>query len=170
VGHYKQAIFDKAVQQRLLDACEGDKEYVVTWMFLNTGIHPKNLGELKIENLSGQTLAWKRAKNARPRREMLPEELCTRLTRFLRWRGRPKSRVAYFQIIKRVGDRAGIPNVSPMTLRHTFCINLLREYGAHPQTIDFVAKRMGCSRDVVIQNYIDLGQWEQLNPHADAKL
>jgi len=162
MGKYKEAIFDEKIQMSLLEACETDKEYIIVWMFINTGIHSKDLGGLKVKNIDGHNILWRRAKNKKPRREMLPDDIMDRLIKFLNNKRRPKSRTSYLLIVQEIGDRIGLDHLSPMSLRHTFCINLLQEYGNHPQCIDFVAKRMGCSRDVVVQNYIDLHQWVKL--------
>lgn len=162
MGKYKMAIFDKKKQDKLLPNCDNDREYVIIWMFLNTGIHPKDLGGLKLKNLDENFVIWKRAKNQKARREMIPDDIMKKLTKYVKWNARPKSRVYYWGVCKKVGERSGLKAVSPMTLRHTFCINLLREYANHPTTIDLVAKRMGCDRGVVIQNYLDLEQWTQL--------
>ena len=167
MGEYKKAIFDYKDQEKLLNSCESDKEYIILWLFLNTGMHPKDLGELTLKNIKNEEdISWKRAKNDKPRRETLPEDVMEKLKVFLKIKRRPKSRVAYYYIVRDVGARAKLKSIkgtiSPMTLRHTLCINLLREYGDHPQAIDFVAKRMGCSREVVIQNYLDLQQWEKI--------
>ena len=38
----------------------------------------------------------------------------------------------------------------------------IRDIIYHMSNIDLVTKRMGCNRQTVIQNYIDLLQWEKL--------
>ena len=164
MGEYKKAIFDYKDQEKLLKVCRSDTEFIVIWMFLNTGIHPKDLGKLTMKNIKDdEDISWKRVKNKKPRRETLPNDIMEKLKSFLRNKRRPKSRIAHYYIVRDVGRRIGFKGIiSPMSLRHTFCINLLREYGTHPQAIDFVAKRMGCSRETVIQNYIDLQQWERI--------
>ena len=164
MGEYKKAIFDYKDQKKLLKASRSDTEFIVIWMFLNTGIHPKDLGKLTMKDIKDDDdVSWKRVKNKKPRRETLPCDVMDKLKRFLKNKRRPKSRIAYYYIVRDAGERASLKGIiSPMSLRHTLCVNLLREYDNHPQAIDFVAKRMGCSREVVIQNYIDLKQWEKI--------
>ena len=63
------------------------------------------------------------------------EHLRGRLTRFADGRddgrlllshtGRPLERVAVWQIVRRCADRAGLRNVHPHTLRHSFATHLL---------------------------------------------
>jgi hypothetical protein len=65
-------------------------------------------------------------------------------------------------LTKRVGDRAGLAGVSPMTLRHTACLNFLRKNRGHNDRLFLVAAKMGCSVQVVAQNYTDMESWEAM--------
>ena len=163
MGKYKLAIFEKQDREKLLAACEDETEYMVIWIFLNTGMHPKNLIHLKPKNLDGDWLTYKRAKNQKPRRELLPHDIAVRLEKWLHNRFRPKNRVSYWHICHEVGQRAGLKDVSPMTLRHTYCLILLEspEIANHPDRLRLVSVKMGCSERVVMQNYLDLEQWKR---------
>ena len=156
----KLAIFDPVAVQSIRDAAQTLTERVVVGLMLETGIHPKDLIGLDSLNLTDGWLQWKRAKNSRPRRELLPSDLAKDLERWLRYKGRPRSRVQIWRIVKSIGDRVGIPGLCPMSLRHTFCIMLLRQYHGHPDRMLLTAHRMGCSIEVVAQSYLDLYQWE----------
>lgn len=162
----KIAIFDPTEQASLLGACESDNEFIPIWLMMRCGMHPSDISAARTKfKFNGQFLEWKRAKNSKPRREMIPEDVLPRLRKWLK-SGRKLTRIGYFLLVQRVGGRVGHPEWSPMTLRHTFGLEELRRFAKQqpppPDFIGLVAKKMGCTRDVVMQNYIDLGQWERL--------
>ena len=168
----KIAIFDLEEQQRFLGACsENDNEYIPIWLMLNTGMHPNDVSQARTKlRLERGVLYWKRAKNDNPRREIIPNQIMPRLEEWLK-KGRKLSRVGYFQLVRRVGARVGHPEYSPMTLRHTFCINELRRMQnlpkPPPEMFMLLATKMGCTKAVVAQNYLDLTQWEDLGGKGD---
>jgi len=158
------AIFEEKDQKALLGACESDNEFIPIWLMMRLGMHPSDVSQARQKfKFEGNWLMWKRAKNQKPRRELISRDIMPRLKRWLE-RGRKNSRVAYFQLVRRIGARGGHPEYSPMTLRHTYCLQELRGFVHQKRPpVDFialVAQRMGCSREVVMQNYIDLTQWE----------
>jgi integrase len=163
----KLAIFEEQEQNALLGACqENDNEYIPIWLMLRCGMHPSDISKAKDKfRFNGQFLEWKRAKNSKPRREIVPKDVMPRLVKWLK-KGRKLTRVGYYQLVQRVGTRVGHPEYSPMTLRHTFGLQELRKFMRQkpppPDFIGLVAKKMGCDREVVMQNYIDLTQWENL--------
>jgi len=158
----KIAIFDPKKREKIVGSCETNNEFVVIWLFMNTGMHPKDVKGLKPKNLDDDDwLQWKRAKNAQPRRELLPKDIAIKVRQFLSNKKRPKNRTSYWEICKDIGTRSGIKALSPMSLRHTFCILELKRLQDHPDKLDLVAMKMGCSKKVVMQNYLDLLAWEQ---------
>ena len=164
MSNYKIGIFEESQQKALLEACKSETEYLAIWIFMRLGMHPKNYGELKIADLDIHNyIHWDRVKNKCRRHEMLPEDIADRLKKYLKWTCRPKGRTQLWGIVRAVGERIGIGGLSPMSLRKTFCIQLLREYEGHQDKLDMVAKRMGCKRETVIQNYIELDGWEKLS-------
>lgn len=176
MGNQKRAIFDPREQERILAAADRVTELPVLWIMLRTGMHPTNLLRLRRGNLvhdaQGWWLEFKRVKNSKARRELLPSEIAGVLSVYLERAGRPKTRTGLFELVKRVGVRIGYdgverdgirnPYLSPMTLRHTACVNFLRQYHGSPDRLKLVARRMGCSEDVVSQNYLDLEEWERI--------
>lgn len=158
----KAAIFDPAKQAALLTACVEEEEWCTVWIILNTGMHPKNLVRLGPSNVDVKSGEWflqyQRVKNDKARRYMLPPDVGERLRVFVAKRKRVQSTKGVWGIVKRVGARVGMPDVSPLSLRHTFCINLLREH----DDIHLVAQEMGCSVQVVMRNYADLHAWKKL--------
>lgn len=162
----KLAIFDPTEQAALLGACESDAEYIPIFLMSRFGMHPSDVSTAQDKfRFNGQFLEWRRAKNSRLRRELVPEDILPRLQKWLK-QGRKLSRVGYNQLVHRVGTRVGHPEYSPLTLRHTFCLEELRRFMRQkpppPDFIALVAQKMGCTREVVMQNYIDLMQWEGL--------
>lgn len=162
----KLAIFDEQEQFALLGACEGDNEFVPVWLMMRCGMHPHDVSKAKEKfRFNGQFLEWKRAKNTKARREIVPPEVMPRLTEWLA-RGRKLTRVAYNQMVHRIGARVSHPEYSPLSLRHTFGLQELRRFmkmkPPPPDFIALVAQKMGCKRETVMQFYIDLTQWEGL--------
>lgn len=161
MGKDKQAILDPRKRKSLIEACETDREFVVIWLFLNTGVHPRNLGKWTPKNLDEDDwLQWKRVKTAKPRRELLPHDVGEKVRAFLNNNFRPKNRTSLWEICRDVGLRAGIKGCSPMMLRHTFCITELERLRDHPERFDLIAIKMGCRKDTVMRNYLDLVDWE----------
>ena len=162
----KRAILDPVVEQRILDAADPITERPAIWLMMKVGMHPENLIRLAGKNLQldeqGHWLQFRRAKNDVPRRELLPQDIGEGLVRFLLRRGRPRTHQGYWEMARRIGKRAraGV-EVTPMVLRHTACVNFLRQYRDHTDRLDLVAGRMGCARAIVIQNYLDMEEWER---------
>lgn len=167
----KLAIFDPKEQAALLGACESDSEFVPIWLMLRCGMHPSDISKAAEKfRFNGQFLEWRRAKNSKQRRELVPEDILPRLQRWLK-QSRKLGRVGYNQLVHRIGTRVAHPEYSPLTLRHTFCLEELRRFmrmrPPPPDFIALVAQKMGCTREVVMQNYIDLVQWESLGGQQD---
>jgi len=165
MGASKRAITDPKDQERLLAAADPEAERPALWLMIHAGMHPENLVRLRRTDLKedhgGWYLEYRRVKNEKPRRESIPSDVAGALARFLERKGRPETRFGYWRMVGRVGKRAGLPGISPMTLRHTACVNYLRQYRSHTDRLKLIARRMGCSEDVVVQNYIDLEEWER---------
>jgi len=158
----KTAIFETTDQDALLRTCEGDNEFVPTWLMMKCGMHPSDVSCAREKIIiNGQFIEYHRAKNAKPRREMVPADVMPRLISWLE-HGRKLSRIGYYYLVSRIGARIGHPEYTPMTLRHTFCIQQLREYADNPDPIRLVSIKMGCSENIVSQNYIDLKDWQKV--------
>jgi len=164
----KVAIFDEIEQKALLGACEGDREYIPIWLMMRCGMHVSDVSK-KNFRIESQFIMWHRVKNREQRREMIPQDLLLRLKNWLK-NGRKMTRFGYFKMVSRIGERIGHPEYSPNTLRHTFCIQELRVLtqisNPPPDPISLLSRKMGCSREVVMQNYLDLTQWERLGSQS----
>jgi len=169
----KIAIFNQSDQMALLGACQSDHEYIPIWLMMRCGMHPSDVSRAK-DNItfSGDFMEYRRAKNQKPMRIMIPKDLKPRLEKWLK-SGRKISREGYFHLVRRVGIRINHPECTPMSLRHTFCIEELRRYmkmlRPPPDYMFLLAKRMGCGVEIVRQNYIDLEQWEGIGEESDGK-
>ena len=162
----KDAIFEPNDQLALLGACESDNEYIPIWLMMNCGMHPSDVASATKEiTIHGHYIEWRRAKNDKPRREPIPLHIHKRLENWLK-HGRKLTRNGYYYLVKRIGERVGHPEYTPSTLRHTFGINMLRYYhemaNPPPDIFKLVAKKMGCSENVVRDYYISLTDWERL--------
>jgi integrase len=161
----KRAIFDTKVQEALLTGADPVTELAPIWLMMKTGMHPENLKRLTKNSIEHDEQGWwlqfKRAKNDKPRRELLPDKIGPVIDEWIRRRGRPKTHQGYWDMARRVGLRIGLKGISPMTLRHTACIIFLRQYRDHTDRLMLIATRMGCSQDIVAKNYIDMDEWER---------
>lgn len=166
VSKAKRGILDPKVEEKVLAAADPIMEWPAIWLMMKVGMHPENLVRLRVTNFEKDSqacwLQFKRAKNSKPRREMLPVAVYGRVFAYIARRDRPKTRQGYWDMARRVGEKAGLNGVSPMTLRHTACLNFLREFRNHPDRFKLIATKMGCSEDIVAQNYIDMEAWERI--------
>jgi len=150
----KKAVFDYKDQERIREACDTDRERVILMLMLDFGMHPKNLTELRPTHLDDGWLHYARAKNKRPMDFLIHPDMIEALKDFLK---KPKRKErTYNLLVHEIGDRIGMPELSPMSLRKTTCINILRLY----DDIDFAATWMGCTRETVRHHYMMLKQWE----------
>lgn len=166
----KLAIFENEKVKNLLRSARSVDDEARMFMLVAFGMHPKNCRELTEENITdGGLLQYKRVKSAKPRRELLSDSVANVLRGVIRKKKLNISNTMYEDICKQLG-RIAVPdyqsgNVSPMTLRHTFALNELRRtmVGGNSPDFDRVAMKLGCTINVVKQNYIDLEQWESIN-------
>ena len=171
----KIAIQDNQDVINFLKASKNLEDEVRMYLIIAFGMHPKNLRTLKAgdDKTKGNVitkrgvLEFKRAKNQKPRRELLSEEIATVIWHVAK-RGKLNVTNTYLQQICKEQGRKAIPKyktppVSPMTLRHTYILNQLRRHTGRADRIDLVTKGAGCTRDVVMQNYLDYADWEGLS-------
>lgn len=166
----KVAIFENEKVKNFLRSARTVDDEARMYMLVAFGMHPKNCRELTEESITdGGLLQYKRVKSAKSRRELLSENVAEVLRDVIKRKKLNISNTMYEDICKPLG-RIAVPdyqsgNVSPMTLRHTFALNELRRtmVGGSSPDFDRVAMKMGCTINVVKQNYIDLEQWESIN-------
>ncbi len=164
----KIGVFDVRLQERILDVCS-ENEFVPIFLMMKFGCHAHDICYRDKMRFDGEWLSWPRCKNEKERRFLVPKLVREPLAAWLR-HGRRISPDGLYKMTRRVGDRAGVPNLSPMSLRHTCALESLRR---HRGNTNLVAREMGCTVAVAERNYLDLDQWkaieEELEPVTIAK-
>lgn len=169
----KVAIFDNEEVVKFLKQAKTLEDEVRTYMLVAYGMHPENLRRLTIDMKNSDRitkdglLEFKRAKNDKGRRELLSPEVAEVIYNVVK-KGKLKISNTYYERI--CAEQGNIltqyytPPVSPLTLRHTYALNCLRNAMNIGGIIDFnmVATKMGCSIDMVRGHYLDLIDWERV--------
>lgn len=169
----KVAIFDNDKVLKFLNNADNQVNQVRAFMPLAFGMHLENMRKLiagddntKGDVITKKILEFSRAKNRKKRRELLSDAQAEVIWKVAK-RGKLKiSNQGYDEIFTKMGNiitEYPTPPVTQMTLRHTFVLNQLREHWGEPDKFDLVVKKVGCTREVVAQNYLDLDQWTKLN-------
>ena len=163
----KVAIFDNEDALRFLENARSITDQVRTFLMLGFGMHPENLRRLNKKNItlaeSSAMLEFKRAKNDRNRSEMLKSHQAKVILKIIKRGGLNISNRAYELICAEQGKiltNYVTPPISPLTLRHTYILNLLRRFNFD---MDLVSVKAGCKVSTVIQNYVDLEDWEKIH-------
>ena len=159
----KYPILEKGYDLKLLGACRNAKERGLISLLTITGMHISTTGKLSKKNLNRQGdktyIEYRRLKNDKPMRFEIPKDRLPDVVTFLD--SAKASRQYYHRIVKELGHLAGYEDISPMTIRHSVCCEMIARDGA--SSIFTVPQRMGCSLDVVIKNYSQLSdsqRWE----------
>ncbi len=160
------AIYDPEARSKILNiaATRDIHDWGIAYCCLTFGMHPEQIRTLGPDFLDKDTgrLAWKRVKNRRFMGFFVPEQDREKLSHFLEAiQKRPLAREVIWRRMKKLTTLAGYKG-GPRVLRKTFILNELRRYADNPAALDFVAARAGCSKDVVIQHYLDLCQVDQV--------
>lgn len=159
-------ITDRVVKLKMLDACRDNKERSLVLLLLNTGLLPSMFCNLRKWNgrarewlnvlRDGNTryISWKRPKTNKTLRSFpLKKDELAQIETFLA--SPAKSNKHFDEILRSIGQKAGYDGVSCLTMRHTYCIWLLRSKseGGAGMTIYQVPHWMGCTIEVVVRNY-----------------
>ena len=83
---------------------------------------------------------------------------------FVAGTGRRMGRSGMLQLIKSLGDKAGVKNCHPHRLRHTFAVEYLRNGG----DIFTLKKILGHSTLQMVENYLQLAQTDTTSAHRKA--
>lgn len=166
MGTVKYPILDRDVRIKMLGCCVDDRQRGLVLLLLNTGMHPSVFSSPRKAKerprpppkimRDGKTsyLQWSRPKSNKTLRSLPIAKEDLRLIKIFLDAPR-QSNKHHDQVLQRIGERAGYDGVSCLTLRHTYCIWLLRprEEGGAGMTIYQVPHWMGCTLEVVARNY-----------------
>ena len=80
--------------------------------------------------------------------------------------GIPLTTSGLYQLIKRIGERAGVPGAHPHRFRHTFAVNFLRNGG----NIYALQNILGHSTLEMVRRYVELAEADVQNAHRRASV
>lgn len=141
----QEALLDKALETSQL-------AHDVILILMRTGMHINNLRNLVGKNVEhGEVLVWDRAKTRERIEITMDKDLQAAVSRFLQLplKQRRRSRQFYYLLVRDVGKEAGLLDISPSTLRHTYIINEMR-MGRTPAEMKAL---MGVSDKVLWRHY-----------------
>lgn len=147
-------------------AAISDFQRGIVFILQATGMHLACLMSLKPNQMNSTgDISWHRTKTSRPMRARVP--MADRMT-VRAWIGKYGSNKrddsSVQKTLKKVGARAGFPDLSPMTFRAQRAVRLLDE-GTHYHE---VAHLMGCSPHVLMANYAQLKEDRKID-ESDAR-
>ena len=161
MGDTKYAIRDPDFYIKMRGAHWDDESRGVAVILELTGMHPISLTELSPESLRKEgpdrVLYWRRPKTNITLQRSIPKKDVEIVEKFLVLRR--KSYWHYWNLVRKLGQKAGYDALSPMTYRHQRCYTLMRN-GAHPMEITHI---MGCSLRVANRNYAKMKEWKDLD-------
>lgn len=157
----KYPVHDKDFYIKMRGACLDQEERGLVEILELSGMHVSSICKLKKDDLIRQgskfILQWIRPKTNLKMQAIVPKEYLEDIKYFLE--KRRKKRITYYYMIKKIGERAGYDNISPMTFRHQRCIRALRDENF---SVFEVPHLMGCSLNVVVRNYSKIKESELL--------
>jgi integrase/recombinase XerD len=118
---------------RLVNACKTQREKLIVWTLLGTGLREEELAHLKVDNIQwqqGSIVVFGKGRDGKKKRRVvfMREDVKTLLrNHFALNEGIGFEVSTIYRAVKRVANRAGISKpVSPHVLRHTFAIDSLQ--------------------------------------------
>lgn len=151
----KHAITDEQVWHRIFRAARSisNEHWAVCIILKETGMHAQSLVRLERGNAQHDKLRWERPKQQAKQRWLqcpMTKELAFALEVF--WRYPRRTRQGYWKMVRQVGKLAGIPDLAPMTFRHSRAVMLLRS----GMPLLYVEAAMGASAQVIKLAYGEL--------------
>ena len=147
------AIDQEVFYDQLQTVCRNDCEHGIVSLLWRTGMHASTLVEkaFQLNPLTDKTteVRWRRTKNSKHLVAHLPQSEARVLRRCLAAGSLPDTQRALRWRLQRVGERAGYPGITPLTLRHSRAIYLLDS----GRPINRVAALLGCSWQVLERHY-----------------
>jgi integrase len=138
--------------KKLRAACETEREKRILEIFLETGMHPEVMAnpeahEMEIES---DRLMWNRPKTFKLCMWEYPPDKSDMVQNFIgNDLGYDPS--TYWRWVKAISDRAGFKHVSPLTLRHTATVMLLKKMSP-----EMAQQRLRCAPQTLWNHYARL--------------
>ena len=148
----KYAITDDRKSRQLLEAAEklSPLHWAIATVLLETGCHISVLGRLTRKNIKSDVVEWRRPKTDTLCYARKTPEL-ERAIGILEAEHK-KSRQWYFIKFKEIAIIIKEPDLSPQSLRKTYCYKKIKE--GYPDLV--VTKMMGCGIDLVRSAYTQI--------------
>jgi integrase len=159
----KYGLTNKDLISRILKKAEKHSSFanqtikILYW----TGMHPSSLLKIRIDSIYSNTLTWRRPKTDKVLSAELNDGQIEVVKAFC-LRKRKYSRSYLNQVIKEVGNKAGIKGLSPMTFRHTKCLELIQKYYKDPFMVQILMQKLGVSEAVLWKNYAQLKEVDMI--------
>jgi hypothetical protein len=138
-----------------------DFHWAIIKVLVDTGCHPKNIYDVKVE---GDVVMWRRVKNSKLCFARLNEGLSEAIT-IIHSRKR-YTREWYSTHVREVAVRAGMSYISPQSLRKTHCYRLLKDGYVKEE----VAQMMGCSERLISTTYSQIAPEDLMRIVANRKV
>lgn len=173
--------FDMGSVWRLVDACDEDRDRLIVYVLLDTGVRAAELCALDagdVDERSGAVLV-RQGKGRKDRTVYLGAKTRRDLVRYWRAHGRPATGQAVFvslttgqrltenglrQLLRRIGDRAGVAHCHPHTFRRTFALFSLRS----GMSIVHLQRLLGHEDLTVVRQYLALVEADLQAAHQAA--
>ncbi len=143
----KEPLMEKDFK-KILKNCKSEFEKQTILILRYTGMHISVLCKLDETCIKGKYIQWYRPKTGKLVRIPIHPEIQKILKKYVK-SDRYSYREYYWKLVKDIGIRSGIPELSPMTFRHTFGVSLLDQGYSMTQ----VQKMMGVTNLGVITRY-----------------
>ena len=157
---------DPQFYEKVRGACRNDYELGLVFILQHTGAHISCLvttDSKKKMRLKGDYLYWRRPKNDKPMRSRIPKGDREIIVSWLRTiPGNRTERALQFKI-KTIGDRAGFPDLSPMSFRVQYGCKRLDD-GKPPHE---VCHLLGCNLSTLMNNYAQLNEAREVEEAED---
>lgn len=173
--------FEAADAQRLLSACDRDRDRLAVLVLLDTGVRAAEFVALNggdIDERSG-AVAVRQGKGRKQRTVYLGAKTRRELAKFWRTEGKPPAHGPVFanlrtgerltesglrQLLQRIGERAGVKHCHPHTFRRTFALWSLRA----GMSIFHLQRLMGHEDIHVLKQYLALVDADLQRAHGAA--
>jgi len=145
---------DPDFYMKIRGVCRNDYERGMVYILQHTGMHVSNLVGLQDLAIDDNGwLKWRRVKNKKPMRAMIPKgDIATCILWITAYGHHRRSTRAIQYKIKAIGERSGYPGLSPMSFRAQYAITMLDD-GMQPHEVKHM---LGCSLETLMNHYAQI--------------